>query len=92
MRTEKIKTIALIVLSTLIVGGVIGYISFNQGQNSKLIELAEKGEFAVNVPLNNNTNITELKTFRLQDFFVTIEAYNKLQTDCQSVINQLSNK
>jgi len=92
MEIEKIKTIIIIAFAVILVGGIISYISFNQGQNSKLKELANNGEFVVNVPLGNDTSVTEIKTFRLQDFFVTIEAYNKLQTDCQSAINQLTRK
>ena len=88
MEKETIKTITIIAFAVILLGGAIGYFSFNAGQNSKLKELADNNEFPVNFQVDNET--TELRTFRLQDYFVTIEAYNKLNTDCQTYINQLT--
>jgi len=100
MKTEKIKTIIIIAFFIILLCGIISYVSFNMGKSSKLKEMATNGEFAANVPvllnnevfLNNETNVTEVKTFRLQDYFVTIIDYNKLQTDCQNYINQIQGK
>jgi len=94
MEKETIKTITIIAFFIILLCGIISYVSFNMGQSSKLKEMATNGEFSANVPvfLNNETNITEVKTFRLQDYFVTIIAYNKLQTDCQDYINQLQGR
>ena len=92
MEKETIKTIALVICGLLILGSAVSYFSFKAGQNSKLEELANNGEFSVKVPVGNDTSVTELRTLRLQDFFVTTEAHNKLYNDCQATINQLTGR